>query len=77
MEDVDVVDCQVEQQGLQVHRVDRPPHILKHDLREFVDERADGSVGLGLEVEERVFLDEEVEEALPVLENGDPLVVLQ
>lgn len=42
-----------------------------------MDEGGDGSAGLGLEVEEGVFFDEVIEEALPVLENGDPLVVLQ
>lgn len=42
-----------------------------------MDECGYGSVRLGLEVEKGVFFDEVVKESLPVLKNGDPLIVLQ
>lgn len=77
MEDIDVVHSQVQKQRFEVHRVDGFPDIFKDDFCEFVDEAGDSSVGLGLEVEKGMLFDKVVEEALPVLKNRDPLVVMQ
>lgn len=76
MEDVEVVDCEVEQEGPEVHGGDRLPEVLADDFAELADEWVGGWMGLGGQVDEGVVLDEVVEEALPILEHRYPLIEL-
>lgn len=52
MEDVEVVDCQVQQKILQVHCCDGFPEVLVYHFGKFSNERAGGRVGFRGEVDE-------------------------
>ncbi len=77
MEDIQVVDCEVEEEALQVHCGHCLLEVVVDHFAEFANERLGCRVGFGSEVDEFVFLNEVVKESLPVLEDGDPLIELR
>ena len=68
MKSIDVVDCQIEQDGPKVHRHYAFFDVFRDNVKEFGNKRLANIVFLGGEFREGVLLGEEIEESLPIFE---------